>query len=164
MKPATLRFSFSLMSLFVLGSAMHADAGGYWKRRGVVTTSTTSINPANANAPSAMLGTFYPTPVVYVRGDNPTGKGYTPLGMYSSANLSVYGPTSMFRSVSAPVRIYSRGYDGSVTETEGTTTSNPFLPEPQPVNYPSANSNYYKPRRLTSPPWWQSGINWVDQN
>ena len=156
--------TFAVCTVFALTTAEARNP-----RRRVVTPLTPTaytapINPANANAPSDMLGTFYSTPTLFVRGDGPTGSGYSPLGQYGTSNLNTYGPISSYRSVSAPVRIYSRGYDGVVTETEGVTTSNPYLPRPQPVNYPNANSNYFKPRRLTSPPWWQSGINWVDQN
>ena len=159
------RLAFGLVAIVSLLTAVDVEAGGFGRRRAVAVAPTASVgNPANANAPSNMLGTFYPTPTIYVRGDFPTGRGYTPLGQYGVHNLTTYGPISAYRSVSAPVRIYSRGYNGQVVETEGTSTSNPFLETPKPVVYPNANSYYYRSRRLTSPDWSQSGINWVDQN
>jgi len=158
------RQAFCLVMIILLSLSLTTHAGGFARRRLGAVVPTGSGNPANANAPSDMLGTFYSTPTIFVRGDFPTGHGYSPLGFYGTNTLTSYGPISAYRSVTAPVRIYSRGYDGRVIEGEGTTTSNPYLPEPQPVLYPTANSNYYKPRRATAPPWWQSGINWVDQN
>ncbi len=166
MSPAS-RWSFAAVTAISLLFGTNTVEARNPPRRRVYTPVTETVvygNPANANAPSNMLGTFYSTPMIMVRGDSPTGSGYSPLGQYGVNNLLIYGPISPYRSVTAPVRTYSRGYDGSVVEQEGTTTSNPFLPERQPVTYPNANSNYYKPRRMTSPPWWQSGINWVDQN
>jgi hypothetical protein len=157
--------TLGLTALLLLSQASLSEGGGFGRRRVARVEPTTYVgNPANANAPSDMLGTFYSTPTLYVRGDFPTGKGYSPLGQYGLSNLTSYGPISAYRSVSAPVRIYSRGYNGQVVETEATSTSNPFLAEPKPVIYPNADSYYYKPRRFASPPWWQSGINWVDQN
>ncbi len=151
--------------LLTLSIASTTEAGGFGRRRTVNVEPTAYVgNPANANAPSNMLGTFYSTPTIFVQGDFPTGRGYSPLGQYGVNNLTIYGPISAYRSVAAPVRVYSRGYSGEVVESEGTSSSNPFLDRPQPVMYPTANSYYYKPRRATTPPWWQSGINWVDQN
>ena len=142
-----------------------AEAGGPFRRRAaaVVPTATTT-NPANANAPSPMLGTFYPTNYAIVGGSFPTGGGYSPLGMYGTGNMVLYGPTSISRSVTAPVSVYSRGYDGRVYESQGHSFSTPFRPESSPVIYPSANSNYYRPRGTTAPPWRTTGFGWVDQN
>jgi hypothetical protein len=129
-----------------------------------VVATTTETNPANANAPSPMLGTFYPTPYVIVGGDPAAGGGYSPLGQYGTTTMVLYGPTSIFRSVTAPVTSYSRGYDGRVYESQGHSFSTPFRPESSPVVYPNANSNYYRPRGTTEPAQRMRGYGWVDQN
>ncbi len=39
--------------------------------------------------------------------------------------------------VTAPVSVYSRGYDGASVETPAHSFSSPFLPESNPVVYPT---------------------------
>lgn len=139
--------------------------GGPARRRGSTVAPVVFMdNSANANAPSPMLGTFYPTAYVMVGGAGPKGAGYSPLGLYGPNNLTIYGPTSIYRSVTAPVSVYSRGYDGRVYESRGHSFSTPFRPESSPVIYPTANSNYYRPRGTSAPPWWTTGNGWIDQN
>ncbi len=116
-------------------------------------------------APSpATLGTFQPTPYVMVRGDWPTGGGYSPIDIYGDQTLSIYGPISPWRAVAAPVTTYTRGYDGRVYQAPGTSFSNPFLPGLSPVLYPTQGNYYYGPRVNRTPPQWTTGYNWVDQN
>lgn len=110
------------------------------------------------------LGTFYPTPVMTVRGNAPTGGGYSPLGEYGDTSMSLYGPMSSLRMTSAPVVTYSRGYDGRGVVQQGTSFSAPNLPSLTPVVNPTSASYYYGFRNSGSPPWWSSGINWLDQN
>lgn len=149
----------------VSGSGPAQAGGGIFRRRTNIVTPTAYLgNPADANAPSPMLGTFYPTPYLIVGGDRPTGDGYTPLGQYGPNNLTIYGPMSIYRSVTAPVSVYSRGYDGRVYESRGHSFSTPFHPQSSPVIYPTANSNYYRPRGTSAPPWWTTGNGWIDQN
>ncbi len=159
---------FGLFAACLIGCVRIADADGPFRRRVGIrpTTAIVQADPIgrNANAPTPMLGTFYGTPAVIVRGDQPTGGGYSPLGMYGPNNMTIYGPTSIFRATSAPVRVYSRGYDGRVVETEGTSFSTPYRPEASPVIYPTPNSYYYRPRRPNLPPEYPSPINWIDQN
>jgi len=111
-----------------------------------------------------MLGSMWGTPTVQIAGDFPTGFGYSPLGQYGVGNLNLYGPTSIYRSMSAPVRIYSRGYDGSVHETEGTSFSTPNYPPGSPVIYPTTPASYYRPRRLATDPIFTNVQMWIDQN
>lgn len=166
MNPATRRLALVLTAAVCMSGSGRAQAGDkIVRRRAYAITPTAYLgDPANANAPSPMLGTFYPTPYVIVGGDRPTGDGYTPLGQYGPNNLTIYGPMSIYRSVTAPVSVYSRGYDGRVYESRGHSFSTPFRPESSPVIYPTANSNYYRPRGTTAPPWRTTGYGWIDQN
>lgn len=153
-------------SLVTIGSDSYA--GSPPRRRVLAPTANLATVPVgfdrNANAPTPMLGTFYPTPYIVVRGDGPTGGGYSPLGQYGLGTTTLYGPISAYRATTAPVRVYSRGYDGRVIEREGTTFSTPYRPEASPVVYPTPNSYYYRPRRPNISPDFPSPINWLDQN
>ena len=125
---------------------------------------TTCTNPRNANAPTPMLGTFYPTPYMTVRGNAPAGTGYTPLGAYGDQTLALYGPLSPLRSTTAPVMTYTRGYDGTLIPTVGTGFSYPNLPAASPIIYPTQATYYYGFRESGTPPWWKTSLNWIDQN
>ncbi|MGP0068173.1 MAG: hypothetical protein ACLQGP_31820 [Isosphaeraceae bacterium] len=109
------------------------------------------------------LGTFMPTPMVWIGGDFPNGGGYSPLGLYGDQTMALYGPFSPFRTATAPVVVYSRGYDGVVRPTEGIATSYPNLPALSPVAYPTQANNYYGPRVLQDPRSYPA-FNWLDQN
>lgn len=119
------------------------------------------VTPASA---TGSLGTFQPTPYIMVRGNWPVGGGYSPLEFYGDMSMSIYGPTSSFRSVAAPVLTYTRGYDGRVYASQATSFSTPNQPELSPVVYPTTGSYYYAPRMNRTPPQWTSGNNWIDQN
>jgi hypothetical protein len=110
------------------------------------------------------LGTFQPTPYMNVRGNWPTGGGYTPLQFYGDQSMMIYGPISPLRAVAAPVMTYSRGYDGRVYALPGTSFSTPNRPELTPVIYPTSANYYYAPRVNRTPPQWTTGIDWIDQN
>jgi hypothetical protein len=111
-----------------------------------------------------MLGTFYPTPYITVRGDAPVGGGYTPNGQSGDFAMAIYGPMSALRQVSAPVLTYQRGYDGLVRPNVGVSFSYPNQPDLGNVIYPTRASNFYAPRTQATPPWWDSGMLWIDQN
>jgi hypothetical protein len=113
--------------------------------------------------PAPTLGTFMPTPSIIVRGNDPVGGGYSPLGIYGEQTMSLYGPFSPLRPATAPVNTYTRGYSGEVRLTQGISSSYPNLPVLSPVIYPTEANNYYGPRILRTP-WWDSAINWIDQN
>ncbi len=113
---------------------------------------------------ASTLGTFQPTPYLMVRGNWPSGGGYSPLEYYGDGSLTLYGPLSQFRSVSAPVMTYTRAYDGRLYAQPATSFSTPNQPELSPVVYPTATSYYYAPRVSRTPPQWTSGFNWIDQN
>jgi len=113
--------------------------------------------------PSTTLGTFVPTPYIVVRGNEPMGGGYSPLGIYGDQTMSLYGPFSPLRPAVAPVVTYTRGYNGEVRVTEGISSSYPNLPTLSPVIYPTEANHYYGPRVIRTP-WWNSAINWIDQN
>lgn len=108
------------------------------------------------------LGTFAPTPYIMAGGAAPTSFGYSPLGRYGDASMAVNGPFSAMRSISAPVRVYNRGYDGVLREETATSFSNPNLPVLSPFVYPTQSNYYYGPRVNRTPPWWDNGANWVD--
>jgi hypothetical protein len=114
--------------------------------------------------PTATLGTFYPTPVITVRGNGPTGGGYSPLQIAGDATLSLYGPLSALRTTSAPILVTVRGYDGSLNLVEALDFSTPYLPELSPVVYPTDANNYCAPRINPRPPWPANPTNWIDQN
>jgi len=119
--------------------------------------------PACVIPASPVLGTFEPTPYLMVRGNWPAGGGYSPLEVFGDQSMSLYGPYSPLRSTAAPIMGYSRGYDGIVRPAEITSFSNPNLPALSPVVYPTPGSYYYGPRVNRTPPWWTSGVNWIDQ-
>lgn len=117
------------------------------------------------NAASPMLGTFYPTPYMSVRGNAPAGGGYSVMEYFGEgSNLSIYGPMSALRTVAAPVDVYERGYDGRVYANRGTGYSYPYMPPASPLIYPTQATYYWGPRESGTPPWWNTGANWVDQN
>ncbi len=153
----------SLVVLIVLtvGSSVSVQAGTPFRRRarGLVPSRATV-----GQSSSPYAGTFYPTPYMSVRGDAPTGGGYSPLGIYGDATMALYGPLSSLRSTAAPLITYSRGYDGRTVIREGTSFSTPNLPRATPVIYPTRATYYYGFRESGDPPWWSSGMNWIDQN
>jgi len=99
-----------------------------------------------------------------VRGNFPTGGGYSPNNSFGDTSMDIYGPLSALRSTAAPVMTYTRGYDGRLKAVEGTAFSTPNLPENSPVIYPTQATNYYGFRETSNPPWWPRAINWIDQN
>jgi hypothetical protein len=111
-----------------------------------------------------MLGTFYPTPTLMVRGNWPAGGGYSPLGIYGDVSMAVYGPLSPFRNYSAPVVTYGSGYDGRPVPLVGTSFSTPNRPEITPVIYPTQANYFWRIRDTGDPPWWGNGMDWIDQN
>jgi len=151
--------AFVLSQAVVSGPAVLA--GDVWVRR---SARPVVVRARPVYAPTSTLGTFYPTPYMVVRGNDPLGGGYSPLGISGDQTMSLYGPFSPLRSRTAPVRSYVRGYDGRVYISEGTSFSNPNLPELSPVVYPTEANNYFGPRVSRTPPWWSNAINWIDQN
>src|SRR5436305_4397129 len=114
MRPAprfSLSLTFAASSLIGLCTP-GAEAGGPFARRTrPVRETATTIRPEDRVAPSPMLGTFMPSPYVSIRSNFTAGGGYSPLGMYGrEQSLSVYGPLSAFRTISAPVSTVVRGY------------------------------------------------------
>jgi len=113
------------------------------------------------SAPS--LGTFAPTPYIMVGGAAPTSFGYSPLGRFGDGSMALNGPFSPMRSIAAPVTVYNRGYDGVVRAEKAVSSSTPNFPALSPVVYPTQGNYYYAPRVNRTPPWWTSGVNWIDQ-
>ena len=150
--PATLhsRALTALLGLLVLGAAPNPAPGQSpdWIEE-----------PLDAPA----LGTFGPTPYVMVGGAAPTSFGYSPLGNFGDASMALNGPFSPMRSIAAPITVYNRGYDGVLRPEKGVSFSNPNLPVLSPVVYPTQGNYYYAPRVNRTPPWWTSGVNWIDQ-
>jgi hypothetical protein len=150
-----------IVLLQVVGANRTACAGDLFRR---VFAPPMVVRARPTYAPTSTLGTFQPTPYMIVRGNDPLGGGYSPLGIYGDQTMSLYGPLSPLRQTSAPLRSYVRGYDGRIYAAEATSFSNPNLPELSPVIYPSESNNFYGPRVSRTPPWWSSAINWIDQN
>ena len=153
----------------ILGWGVPSEAGGLFGRRNrgvapttIVRTQATAPAPASAGG---SLGNFFETPYLTNRGNYPAGGGYSPFEQYGDTNLSLYGPMSSFRSIAAPVQIYSRGYDGRTRMIDGTSTSTPNLPSLSPITYPTrANTSLYGRRPQSTPPQWDDATNWIDQN
>jgi hypothetical protein len=176
------RIALGVLSLLAW-SPNWAEAGGWLRRRTTVATPTAAAAPAPSQAravptaavvatptsfdpsPYPMLGTFYPTPYLMVRGNWPAGGGYSPLGVYGDQSMAIYGPLSPFRSVTAPVVTYARGYDGRTVPLEGNSFSTPNRPDLTPVVYPTQANYFYRIRGESGdPPWWGSGMDWIDHN
>jgi hypothetical protein len=158
---AFLTGTLLLSTIIPVGSARAGDHDRHARRR-VVVTRARPVYPQGAAQPGP-LGTFMPTPMVWIGGDFPNGGGYSPLGIYGDQTMSLYGPTSFFRTATAPVVVYTRGYDGVVRPTEGYSTSYPNRPCLSPVAYPTHANNYYGPRILEDPRKFPA-FNWLDQN
>ena len=149
-----------LIGVLVVGS-VPAEAGHPFRRRPPWVE--TAAHPGEvAVAPG--LGTFYPDPYIIVRGNAPAGGGYTPFGRAGDATLALYGPLSPLRATAAPVVTYTRGYDGVIHPTVGTSFSYPNLPELSPVVYPTRANVFGGFRESGTPPWWDAAHNWIDQN
>ena len=161
------RRSVSLLCVGFLGLTARveqAKAGGPIRRDRAV-RETVDRRPENQVAPSPMLGTFRPTPVITVRGNGIIGGGYSPLGLYGANNaMTLYGPISSLRTTAAPVNTVVRGYNGTANVVEGNSLSTPFQPDLSPVKYPTRASNYGSLRGPGVPTRSGSGIMWVDQN
>ena len=57
---------------------------------GVVPTAAVGPVPTGFEpSPYPMLGTFFPTPYLLVRGNWPAGGGYSPLGLYGNASMDI---------------------------------------------------------------------------
>jgi hypothetical protein len=155
--------AFLIAALIV--PATTAEAGRLFGRRPRTVVPTATVRPADVQ-PSPMLGNFYPEPYMYVRNNGASGGGgYAPGGLYGSENaLSLYGPFSSLRATTAPLVVYSRGYNGVVQPVPATSFSTPFLPEATPVIYPTRANIYGGFRQSRTPPWWPNGINFVDLN
>jgi hypothetical protein len=165
----TRRFSTALIlaASAILGAmAATANAEGPFRRRPrpAIETATTT-RPEDQVAPSPMLGSFRPSNYVTVRGNGVVGGGYSPLGQFGrEQSLSVYGPLSAFREISAPVTTVVRGYNGIPVVARGTSFSNPNQPTLSPYVYPTRASQYSALRFQSTPPQWDKAILWIDQN
>jgi hypothetical protein len=177
------KIALGVLSLLACGSSW-AEGAGWFRRRATVATPTSATVPAPAPSPRGpiptaasptptsfdpspypMLGTFYPSPYLMVRGNWPAGGGYSPLGLYGDQSMAVYGPLSPFRGYTAPVVTYTRGYDGRPVPVEGNSFSTPNRPDMTPVVYPTQSNYYYRIRgEPGDPPWWGTGTDWIDQN
>jgi hypothetical protein len=163
---------FGMLGLALALSAPTAVSAG-WPRRArnrpaqVVVTTTRTINTRQVAglAPSPMLGSFYPDPSpINIRGNFEAGGGYSPLGTYGDTAANLIGPLSDFRTMTAPVLVYERGYDGSYRPGLGTGFSNPNFPAASPVVYPTRANVRNGPQRMSTPPQWDRAINWIDLN
>lgn len=158
------------MIAVALGLVLAAESSADWPRgrraRTVVVMPTASNVRVRALTPAPMLGTFYPDPPsLNVRGNFEAGGGYSPLGLYGDSSATIIGPLSAFRTTAAPVLVYERGYDGNYRPGLGTSFSNPNFPAAAPaVVYPTRANARNAGRRISTPPQWDSAINWIDLN
>ena len=153
----------SAIGLIFVGLSVSSVAGGRTPRRVHVETRSVVVQPVRDSVYPG-LGTFYPTPMLSSGGNAPAGYGYSPLGIYGETSTTLYGPLSAFRSNSAPLTVYSRGYDGRALPVEATSFSYPNYPPASRVVYPTRANVYTGFRAISSPPWQASAINWIDQN
>jgi hypothetical protein len=156
-----LVLSVSLVPLMGVTGPARADDPAQCTGRQVVVT---RARPRPVRSSGAPLGTFQPTPYLWVGGSYPTGSGYTPMDTYGDQTLALYGPLSPLRVSTAPLVVYSRGYDGQVRRIETNSFSYPNLPEVSPVIYPTEANYFYGPRVPRQTRWGSSAINWIDQN
>jgi hypothetical protein len=165
MIPRTHKCVGTAICLFVLlaSASSEVEAGGLFRRRPPPVTPTAYGAPAEPSV-YPMLGTFFPTPTITLRGNFPTSGGYAPLGEFGDTTMALTGPLSALRATTAPLLLYSRGYDGRPIVMQGTSFSTPNLPPITPVVYPTQATYYYGFRHLGHPPWWTNAINWIDQN
>jgi hypothetical protein len=166
--PARSLVATALAGLVLVGPwALSTTAGdGLFHRKArVVETVAAAPNPANRLAPTGMLGTFVPTPMVTIRDNGVIGGGYSSSNLYGfGVSLSTFGPLSAFRQVSAPVNVVVRGYDGSTAVVQGTSFSNPMQPRLSPYVYPNRMNNYTSLPIQGTPPNRNKGLMWIDQN
>ena len=159
----TIAFIVSGLSLLPM-LALPSFAGGPRYQRASRDAPVVRYVPTGS-MPLPPLGSgFVSTPTIMVRGNGTAGGGYSPLGQFGDTTLVLYGPLSVFRTTSAPVATYTRGYDGRITVGTGTSFSNPNQPTLSPVIYPTQATNFYGFRQSGSPPWWQNASTWLDQN
>ncbi len=157
---------FWLGSMILLAGLSPRVQAGDWPRSPqyrTIAVPTVLSSPLRPPPPSS-LGTFFPTRNAIIRGDGTAGGGYSPLDTSGDSTLSLYGPLSSYRSISAPVRTYTRGYDGRTVVSTGTSFSSPNQPLISPVVYPTQANPYFGPRVIRTPPAIQNGMNWIDQN
>jgi hypothetical protein len=161
-RPTRSTVVLALVGISLIGSATpSAEAGGkLFRRRERVVVETVAVpRPQDQLAPSPMLGSFRPTPYITVHDNGLIG------GLYGrEQSLTVYGPLSAFRQVSAPVNTIVRGYDGVPTLVQGTSFSNPNQPALSPFIYPTRASNYSALKFQSTPPQLDKGTMWVDLN
>ena len=167
--PSTLRpcWAFGLLTLSIPWMSPPSSSAGdpyrYSRPRRVVETRFAPT--VEVQGSEGTLGTFEPTPYVIVRGNGTTGGGYSPMQMYGDQTMVMYGPTSVFRSTTAPVTTYVRGYDGNLQPVSGVSFSNPNLPGLSPVVYPTKSSSYSRSRMDNGVPIRpKDSMNWIDQH
>jgi hypothetical protein len=154
-----------LVSLTALtGFIPRAEAGSNGRRSGRVLVPTADVCPAPMVSPGPLGSGFSRTPYMVVRGNLPTGGGFTPFNFYGDGSMALYGPTSPLRMTSAPVYTYTRGYDGRTVAVPATSFSTPNLPRLTPVIYPTQGSTFSGFRQSGSPASWQNAQDWIDQN
>jgi len=132
------------------------------KQRRVVET---RFAPRVAIQGTEFLGTFEPTPYVIVRWNDQDGGGFAPYQNFGDSRMVMYGPMSVFRSTTAPVTAYVRGYDGVLQAVPGISFSNPNLPRLSPVVYPTRSTTYFRSRFGDDPVMLpKDSWRWIDQN
>lgn len=111
-----------------------------------------------------MTGTFYPTPYMTVGGNGFLGEtGYSPLSQYGDSALAMYGPMAALRAKSAPVTLATTSAGGVTRLETATGFSYPFLPPASPLVYPTRAQVRGSLPYQSTPPWWDTGHGWVDQ-
>ena len=176
--PASLRYThdsaashstrtsrFQLLVVLESASGQGFRLGRITRRRDAQGSAVTQRCQTVLPRTSSTLGTFYPTPVITVQAIYPIGGGYSPLGISGDQELALYGPFSPFRTTTAPVLTYVRGYDGQIRVDGSTRVS-----DAQSSRLCRRSLSDRGQQLLTVQgsaerlPSWSSAINWIDQN
>jgi hypothetical protein len=99
-----------------------------------------------------------------VRGNGVAGGGYSPFGMTGDATMSLYGPMSPSRAYTSPVVLQPTSYGPASPDAVGISFSTPYLPRATSVVYPTRGNVANGFREQRTPPWWDSGYGWIDQD
>jgi hypothetical protein len=149
------------LTLGLAGSAATTQAQDPYRRYVPAAAAAVCVPPSGPS----QLGTFTPDRTLFIGGPIQPTVGPTTLGMFGPDVGSVIGPLSALRETAAPVLTYSRGYDGTLVPSMGTSFSNPNLPGLSPIKYPTrANIAPGPGPRIQRPRYWPPATNWIDQN
>ncbi len=122
--------------------------------------SNTVIVTSQVRAP---LGSFAPTPTLFLGGSEFSNGGYTPLSGSPRRSILVHGPVSAYRAVTVTQPLVTTDFRGGLTVTEGYQFVYPYYPRVfDPIPSPRPRLNRITPTSFRSRSSRPSGINWYD--